>query len=342
MPRGGFRLGSGAKKGSKYNKTIKLRKRYEAICPICGKLYFTRGHFCSKKCWSVDYYKHKKQFKKKVEPEIITKRCFLCKRIYTTLNKRQKYCSKECCLLANHEKQIAFPHICEKCGKDFKGAFDAKYCSNDCAHGKNFRTLPGGEVEKRCTLCGEWKPLTTEHYYRNAQQLNGFGIRCKLCDNKAKIERSKSNHSKELRRLSRIKNIETTKVYNKKIQPKVNEREKIRSRIDPSFALNRRMRSLLYNGLKKAKGGRSWQDLVGYTIEDLKGHLEKQFKDGMTWGHFLRGEIHIDHKKPRSAFKFSSHEDPEFKECWDINNLQPLWAVDNLKKGSKLIFSNIT
>lgn len=25
----------------------------------------------------------------------------------------------------------------------------------------------------------------------------------------------------------------------------------------------------------------------------------------------------------------------DFKECWKLTNLQPLWAIDNLKKGNK-------
>jgi len=44
---------------------------------------------------------------------------------------------------------------------------------------------------------------------------------------------------------------------------------------------------------------------------------------------------HIDHIRPISAFSFTVPEDPEFKECWALNNLQPLWAFDNLSKGGK-------
>lgn len=83
---------------------------------------------------------------------------------------------------------------------------------------------------------------------------------------------------------------------------------------------------------KKNKNGYHWEDLVGYTVEELKQHLENQFKEGMNWDKFLKGEIHIDHIIPKSLFKYNDSEDREFKQCWALANLQPLWAEDNIKK----------
>jgi len=66
-----------------------------------------------------------------------------------------------------------------------------------------------------------------------------------------------------------------------------------------------------------------------------KNHLEKQFKDGMTWDNY--GDWHIDHIRPISSFNFKSYEDKEFKECWDLNNLQPLWAEENIRKHNRIL-----
>lgn len=33
-----------------------------------------------------------------------------------------------------------------------------------------------------CTKCGEWKPNTTEYFYRDAQKVDGVSPRCKICD----------------------------------------------------------------------------------------------------------------------------------------------------------------
>jgi len=90
--------------------------------------------------------------------------------------------------------------------------------------------------------------------------------------------------------------------------------------------------SLLFMDLSKNK--RHWEDLISYTFQELKEHIEGLFVDGMTWDNY--GDWHIDHKIPQSFFKFKSTDDTEFKYCWSLDNLQPLWAVDNLKKGRKL------
>lgn len=93
-------------------------------------------------------------------------------------------------------------------------------------------------------------------------------------------------------------------------------------------------------GIRTALGGSkrrvTWQRLVGYTVDELMRHLEKQFLKGMTWEN--RGEWHIDHIVPRSSFKYSSPDDEAFKQCWALSNLRPLWSVDNMRKGAKSHF----
>jgi hypothetical protein len=74
------------------------------------------------------------------------------------------------------------------------------------------------------------------------------------------------------------------------------------------------------------------KELVGYDGLQLKEHLERQFTKGMSWEKFMRGEIHIDHIVPKLLFHFDDVTDPEFKACWALANLRPLWKADNLKK----------
>ena len=102
-----------------------------------------------------------------------------------------------------------------------------------------------------------------------------------------------------------------------------------KNKVNMNFS--RRMRQAL-NGLKQ---GTSWKELVGYDVIQLKQHLEKQFTSGMTWNNY--GEWHIDHKKPISKFNIISVNDKEFKECWSLDNLQPLWEKDNLSKGVRYL-----
>jgi len=85
--------------------------------------------------------------------------------------------------------------------------------------------------------------------------------------------------------------------------------------------------------LKTGKQGNSWKDLVTWDINDLKSHIEKLFKQGMNWEN--HGEWHIDHIKPICSFNITDYKCEDFKNCWSLNNLQPLWKYDNQSKGSK-------
>jgi len=98
--------------------------------------------------------------------------------------------------------------------------------------------------------------------------------------------------------------------------------------------LNDRIGRGILRALGKNKGGYSWESVVGYTVADLKSHLEKLFCDGMSWGNM--GQWHIDHIIPISFFHYEKPEDSEFQYCWSLNNLQPLWASDNCSKHKKL------
>ena len=94
------------------------------------------------------------------------------------------------------------------------------------------------------------------------------------------------------------------------------------------------MATALYRALKSKKSGRKWELLVGYTVNDLIKHLESKFDDKMSWDNY-GSYWEVDHIKPRSLFNYICPEDKEFKECWELSNLQPLEAIENMKKGNK-------
>ncbi|MNN86971.1 hypothetical protein D3C81_2044550 [compost metagenome] len=50
----------------------------------------------------------------------------------------------------------------------------------------------------------------------------------------------------------------------------------------------------------------------------------------------MAGEIHIDHRIPVAYFKPETQDSMEFRMCWSLNNLRPLWAVENLAKADRL------
>jgi len=85
-------------------------------------------------------------------------------------------------------------------------------------------------------------------------------------------------------------------------------------------------RTIKYLGTKKEL---TTIELLGYTPLHLKESIESKFTEGMSWNNY--GEWHIDHIKPISAF--DKNETPSIINSLD--NLQPLWAFDNLSKGNR-------
>ena len=91
------------------------------------------------------------------------------------------------------------------------------------------------------------------------------------------------------------------------------------------------MKELMRRSIKSgSKAKRKWEGLVGYDLDQLKEHLEERFKPGMNWSNY--GKWHIDHVIPRAAFSYKTPDDLDFKRCWALGNLQPLWAVENQRK----------
>ncbi|MCK4816708.1 hypothetical protein KA005_13135 [bacterium] len=119
-----------------------------------------------------------------------------------------------------------------------------------------------------------------------------------------------------------------------KENPDKNRQYKKRHRTTLKGNLNARMSRAIHHALGKNKNGYKWEDLVGYTCEDLKKHLENLFRDGMSWENM--GEWHIDHKIPKAVFNYTKPEHIDFKKCWALDNLQPLWAKENRSKNIKL------
>ena len=124
------------------------------------------------------------------------------------------------------------------------------------------------------------------------------------------------------------------KANRKRINKQDYARYKEKYKTNPQFRLSRNMAGAIRKSLKNNKKGAHWETLVGYTIEKLRKHIEKQFVDGMTWENY--GYWHLEHKIPKSVFNYTKPNHQDFKRCWALNNLQPMWAKDNMSKGAKL------
>ena len=106
-----------------------------------------------------------------------------------------------------------------------------------------------------------------------------------------------------------------------------------RYRTDASFRLMSCLRSRIICFLKgRIKSAPSLKLLGVNNIEKVWKHLEKSFKSGMTREN--HGKWHIDHIIPCVSFDLTKPE--EQAKCFHYTNLQPLWASENLAKGSKI------
>jgi hypothetical protein len=93
-----------------------------------------------------------------------------------------------------------------------------------------------------------------------------------------------------------------------------------------------KIRRLIYNSIKRGgwKKNSKTQYILGCDFKFFKDFIEKQFTKGMTWSNY--GEWHLDHVYPISKSE-------SFQHCLDLNhysNFQPLWAIDNIKKGNRI------
>jgi len=218
---------------------------------------------------------------------------------------------------------------------------------------------------KICSKCKEVKPIKEFNKRKNSRC--GAASWCKQCIKEHKkndairirirdrkyyidnIEKIKKYHaeryiSKKEKILEHCKiyqknNIEKIREYGKEYREKnvdkKRESDKNRTKVDPKFRLNHNIRKAIWWSLKGNKNGKSWEYLLGYTLQDLISHLEKLFKLGMTWENY--GKWHIDHIVPQCLWQFNSYTDREFKQCWALCNLQPLWALENISKNGRAI-----
>ena len=235
--------------------------------------------------------------------------------------------------------------ICSKCKelKEFSEFYKCKYFKDGLqykckTYTKEFYLKNNKEIIKKCNKT--WFEKNKERVKKQRQNYYRINIE----EIKAKNKEYRKNNKETIKQRTKkwyINNIENVKEYKRKYgkNPKnkenANLRYKLRYDNDFVYRLNYAMGSAIYRSLKGNKVGRHWEDLVGYKLNDLKQHLEKQFKPDMNWNNY--GKWHIDHIIPINLWIFESYNDIEFRLCWSLANLQPLWAVDNLLKGIKII-----
>ena len=184
---------------------------------------------------------------------------------------------------------------------------------------------------KLCSRCKLNKGIT--EFSKDKARFDGYYVYCKECrrqdyQSKSNLKKEKSKkyyHDNKEKNYEKI--LERNRLWRKNNPTYTTDRKKI----DPSFKLIKNVRRRLnrfisFNYFTKRS---TTIHLIGCSPQELKSFLEKKFTDNMSWENY--GEWHIDHIIPLSSAK---SEEELYKLC-HYTNLQPLWAEDNMKKGSK-------
>lgn len=110
-------------------------------------------------------------------------------------------------------------------------------------------------------------------------------------------------------------------------------REARRLKTDLDYRLRKNLRNRIHGLMRYGvvKSARTMV-LLGCPIDAFKKHIESQFRLGMSWENY--GAWQIDHILPCSSFDLSK-TDQQFT-CFNYQNMQPLWKLDNQKKSDKV------
>ncbi len=109
---------------------------------------------------------------------------------------------------------------------------------------------------------------------------------------------------------------------------------KLRRRSSPAMMLADRVSSAVYKALvsNELPKRKSTFELLGYSRDALRSHIERMFLPGMNWGN--RSKWQIDHIVPIS----SATTEEDVIALNQLYNLRPLWSEENNAKKDKRLF----
>lgn len=211
-------------------------------------------------------------------------------------------------------------------------------------------TTPNKKIEKKCIICEEVfysgrsreiccksaeckkrRLLFTGNRHRIAKRgYDGHGMsKCLICDEE--FDKTCCN--------KKICSTECKKIYmrhmDKLSRPKYRERYMTDSEFKIRHKIGGYLQRMIYTRVLSAKTQQ--HRYHPFVINEFKEKFESLFEMKMSWENY--GEWHIDHIKPLTKFKLVNDDGTENLEMIrlanDLNNLQPLWALDNIKKRDK-------
>ena len=156
--------------------------------------------------------------------------------------------------------------------------------------------------------------------------------------------------ARELKKIEKRRSQQETKALRQRIanekwhrkptsKARISARCKFRRENDINIKLCSILRCRLYQVARGCISHRGALLLLGCSIEQFKNHIQSLFKPEMNFSNHGKKGWHIDHIRPCSSFDMS---DPVQRSvCFHYTNLQPLWAVENIKKGARYERQNL-
>jgi len=193
---------------------------------------------------------------------------------------------------------------CQMCGAEFEAKRDrARYCRHACMKKAARRANP--EKYKQDPVARKSGDAAYREVNRELLAEKQRRYRAADPERTAQQQRDYRNNNRE----------------------RYNEQCRIRLEKNLNDKIARRLRRRLRACVKQS---RSHVKELGCSVDFLREKLEAMWTEGMSWDNY--GKWHIDHIRPLSSFDLS---DPaQVSEACNYENLQPLWAVDNLRKGA--------
>jgi len=286
------------------------------------------------KSWHINYYKNNSEKIKQKQKD----RRLAFNKTRPSLNLICTYCNKPFILPGmkeNGHKQQPVKHcsyLCHKREERFRKLWIPKWLYNFYLDKKLWRFVVGFKQSKHSIF----SPKRQLYGIKNLNFHNFFI----LWHPNSFLRKRYKWIDKLIKKFQEKKRLKWIKKYTKTPRFKSTQRSWMkRQPKDSNFKIAAKFRSTVAGALKKRKGvfkHTRTQILLGTDFKTARAHIENLFESGMTWenhgmGH---GKWNLDHKQPCASFDLKCPV--QQLACFHYKNLQPLWAIDNMKKGAKL------
>lgn len=211
-------------------------------------------------------------------------------------------------------RAIPEPQTCTACGVQFTGR-KRKYCGHRCGKRardarftstERYRKRRNAKARKRRAADPRYAERQRERDRKRTRKPKTWERRLRdNCNTAAQRGREYwpfrlPDMGKERLRKAMLRRRIAAALHKRSKAANPNEYYRLRYRNDPTFMLWERHRNQFKKWMNGEKRTNTIARIVGYSREDLRQHIERQFDSGMSWENY--GDWHIDHIVPKNLF----------------------------------------